>query len=63
MVPSERSSSDIPEYTLFQNFKIYIVFLYKKQFLGEKLNFFIFFGSFFVLEIFIKFGDFVNYDG
>ena len=37
MVPSERSSLDLSEYTLFQIKKIFCI--YKNQFLGEKLTF------------------------
>ena len=54
---SERSSSDLPEYTLFL---IQINhFIYNNQFLGEKLNSLSF--AFF-FEILPKFSEFVNSD-
>ena len=60
MVSSESSSSDLSEYTLFQIQKLFF-FIYKNQFLGEKIEKVGFFLHFF-LGILPKFSDFINSD-
>ena len=53
MVSSNRSSSDLLEYTVFQKKKIYFS-IYKNQFSGQKWIIF--------YKILPKFSDFVYYD-
>ena len=48
MVSSERSSSDLSEYTLFVIKKY--MFTYKNQFLGEKWKTWIFFSTYQIIE-------------
>ena len=56
MVSAERSSSYPSENTLFQIKKYF--FIYKNQFLGEKLEIL----GFFFFKILPNFSDFVNYN-
>ena len=57
MASSERSSSDLSEYTLFQSKKIF--FIYKNPFLGEKWKILHFLAVFF--QILSKFSDLANF--
>ena len=60
MASSERSSSDLPEYTLFQIEKTF--FINKNKFLCEKWKYLGYIFAVLFFEMLSKFNDFVNSD-